>query len=46
MHGETSILNTALSAFYMQIPGGHAEAGLRTYNIYAPCPEEFKRQAT
>ena len=36
---------TALACFYMQIPVGHVEAGLRTYNIYSPYPEEFNRQA-
>ena len=34
----------ALAAFYQQIPVGHVEAGLRTYNIYSPFPEEFNRQ--
>ena len=36
---------TALACFYLQIPVGHVEAGLRTYNIYSPFPEEFNRQA-
>lgn len=36
---------TALACFYMQIPVGHVEAGLRTYNIYSPYPEEFNRQS-
>ena len=36
---------TALACFYLQIPVGHVEAGLRTYNIYFPYPEEFNRQA-
>ena len=36
---------TALAWFYMQIPVGHVEAGLRTYDIYSPFPEEFNRQA-
>ena len=36
---------TALACFYMQIPVGHVEAGLRTYDIYSPYPEEFNRQA-
>lgn len=36
---------TALACFYLQIPVGHVEAGLRTYNIYSPYPEEFNRQA-
>jgi len=34
-----------LACFYLQIPVGHVEAGLRTYNIYSPYPEEFNRQA-
>lgn len=47
VHGDTSTtFATALSAFYLQIPVGHVEAGLRTYNIYSPFPEEFNRQAT
>lgn len=46
VHGDTSTtFMTALSCFYMQIPVGHVEAGLRTYNIYSPYPEEFNRQA-
>jgi UDP-N-acetylglucosamine 2-epimerase (non-hydrolysing) len=36
---------TSLACFYLQIPVGHVEAGLRTYNIYSPYPEEFNRQA-
>ncbi|MCQ2773004.1 MAG: UDP-N-acetylglucosamine 2-epimerase (non-hydrolyzing), partial [Bacilli bacterium] len=36
---------TALACFYLQIPVGHVEAGLRTYDIYSPFPEEFNRQA-
>ena len=36
---------TALACFYLQIPVGHVEAGLRTYNICSPYPEEFNRQA-
>ena len=36
---------TALACFYIQIPVGHVEAGLRTYNLYSPFPEEFNRQA-
>ncbi|MBQ8401187.1 MAG: UDP-N-acetylglucosamine 2-epimerase (non-hydrolyzing), partial [Clostridia bacterium] len=36
---------TALACFYLQIPVGHVEAGLRTYNLYSPYPEEFNRQA-
>lgn len=47
VHGDTSTtFVTALACFYMQIPVGHVEAGLRTYDIYAPFPEEFNRQAT
>ena len=46
VHGDTSTtFATALSCFYMQIPVGHVEAGLRTFNIYSPYPEEFNRQA-
>lgn len=46
VHGDTSTtFTTALACFYMQIPVGHVEAGLRTYNIYSPYPEEFNRQA-
>ena len=46
VHGDTSTtFVTALACFYMQIPVGHVEAGLRTYDIYAPYPEEFNRQA-
>lgn len=47
VHGDTTTtFATALSCFYLQIPVGHVEAGLRTYNIYSPYPEEFNRQAT
>ena len=47
VHGDTSTtFVTALCAFYMQIPVGHVEAGLRTYDLYSPFPEEFNRQAT
>ncbi|MDD3137598.1 MAG: UDP-N-acetylglucosamine 2-epimerase (non-hydrolyzing) [Lachnospiraceae bacterium] len=46
VHGDTSTtFATALACFYLQIPVGHVEAGLRTYNIYSPYPEEFNRQA-
>lgn len=46
VHGDTSTtFATALSAFYLSIPVGHVEAGLRTYNIYSPYPEEFNREA-
>ena len=46
VHGDTSTtFVTALACFYMQIAVGHVEAGLRTYNIYSPYPEEFNRQA-
>ena len=45
VHGDTSTtFVTALACFYKQIPIGHVEAGLRTYNIYSPYPEEFNRQ--
>lgn len=46
VHGDTSTtFATALACFYLQIPVGHVEAGLRTYDIYSPFPEEFNRQA-
>ena len=46
VHGDTTTsFAAALSGFYMQIPVGHVEAGLRTYNIQSPYPEEFNRQA-
>ena len=46
VHGDTSTtFVTSLACFYMQIPVGHVEAGLRTYDIYSPYPEEFNRQA-
>ena len=46
VHGDTSTtFVTALACYYMQIPVGHVEAGLRTYNIYSPYPEEFNREA-
>lgn len=46
VHGDTSTtFVTALACFYLQIPIGHVEAGLRTYNINSPYPEEFNRQA-
>lgn len=46
VHGDTSTtFVTALACFYLQIPVGHVEAGLRTHNIYSPFPEEFNRQA-
>ncbi len=47
VHGDTSTtFATALASFYLQIDVGHVEAGLRTYNIQSPFPEEFNRQAT
>ena len=47
VHGDTSTSTaSALAAFYMQIPVAHVEAGLRTYNIYSPWPEEMNRQLT
>jgi len=46
VHGDTSTtFATALACFYMQIPVGHVEAGLRTHNVWSPYPEEFNRQA-
>lgn len=46
VHGDTSTtFVTALACFYLQIPVGHVEAGLRTFDIYSPFPEEFNRQA-
>lgn len=45
VHGDTSTtFASALACFYLQIPVGHVEAGLRTYNLYSPYPEEFNRQ--
>lgn len=47
VHGDTSTsFVAALAAFYEQIPVGHVEAGLRTYDIYSPFPEEMNRQLT
>lgn len=47
VHGDTTTSTAAaLAAFYQQIPIGHVEAGLRTYNIYSPWPEEMNRQLT
>lgn len=47
VHGDTTTSTaTALAAFYQQVPVGHIEAGLRTYNIYSPWPEEMNRQLT
>ena len=46
VHGDTSTtFATALASFYLQIPVGHVEAGLRTYNLNSPYPEEFNREA-
>lgn len=46
VHGDTSTsFSAALASFYLQIPVGHVEAGLRTHDIYSPWPEEFNRQA-
>lgn len=46
VHGDTSTaFVTALACYYLQIPVGHVEAGLRTGNIYSPYPEEFNREA-
>ena len=46
VHGDTTTsFAAALACFYQQIPVGHVEAGLRTYDLYSPWPEEFNRQA-
>ena len=46
VHGDTTTtFAAALAAYYMQIPVGHVEAGLRTYDIHSPYPEEFNREA-
>ena len=46
VHGDTSTtFVSSLACFYLNIPVGHVEAGLRTYNINSPFPEEFNRQA-
>jgi UDP-N-acetylglucosamine 2-epimerase (non-hydrolysing) len=46
VHGDTTTtFATALACFYLQISVGHVEAGLRTYNIFSPYPEEFNREA-
>ena len=46
VHGDTTTsFAAAMASFYMQLPVGHVEAGLRTYNLYSPYPEEFNRQA-
>ena len=46
VHGDTSTtFATALACYYLQLPVGHVEAGLRTYNIHSPYPEEFNREA-
>lgn len=45
VHGDTSAaFSAALASFYKQVPVGHVEAGLRTYDLYSPYPEEFNRQ--
>jgi len=46
VHGDTTTTYAAaMACYYLQIPVGHVEAGLRTYNIFSPYPEEFNRQA-
>jgi UDP-N-acetylglucosamine 2-epimerase (non-hydrolysing) len=47
VHGDTTTsMAAAMAAFYLQIPVAHVEAGLRTYNVNSPFPEEFNRQLT
>ena len=47
VHGDTTTsMAASLAAFYMQIPVGHVESGLRTYNMLSPWPEEMNRQVT
>lgn len=47
VHGDTTTSMAAgMSAFYLKIPVGHIEAGLRTYNMISPWPEEMNRQVT
>jgi len=47
VHGDTTTsMVTSLAAFYLQLPVGHVEAGLRTHNIHSPFPEELNRQVT
>ena len=47
VHGDTTTtFAAALACFYLQIPVGHVEAGLRTHNLYSPFPEEYNRQVT
>ena len=47
VHGDTSTtLAAAMAAFYLGVPVGHVEAGLRTHDLQAPFPEEFNRQVT
>ena len=47
VHGDTTTSTAAaIAAFYQQIPVGHVEAGLRTYNMLSPWPEEMNRQVT
>lgn len=47
VHGDTATaFAAALACFYLRVPIGHVEAGLRTYDMYAPYPEEFNRRAT
>ena len=47
VHGDTTTsMAASLAAFYMQIPVGHVEAGLRTYNMLSPWPEDMNRQVT